>query len=94
MTQIEPQSREVTLESLSARLDVMGQQLDWLCEQQAWLCQNMSGMFSFVTQMGQNGGGIRGMLKSMKDMPAVTPQQAALKQQLLEEGEAIERHQS
>lgn len=85
MTQLEPQSREVTLESLSAKIDLLGQQLDWLCN-------NMDGMFQFVTQMGQNGGGIRGMLKSLKDAPVMSQQQEQAKAALLKEGESIERY--
>jgi hypothetical protein len=85
MTQIEPQSQDATLETLSVRLDIIGRQLDWLCE-------NMAGMFSFVQTTAQNGGGIRGMLKSLKDAPVMSPQQAQLKQQLLEEGEMNERY--
>lgn len=85
MTQLEPKTQEITLESLSHRLDLIGNQLDWLCE-------NMAGMFQFVTTMGQNGGGIRGVLRSLKEAPAITPQQQTAKQELLKEGEEIERH--
>lgn len=61
----EPEIKEeVTLESLSARLDMLGEQMNWLCE-------NLAGVFGIVNQMGQNGGGIRGMMKAMKEIPEV-----------------------
>lgn len=60
------------IEGLSLRIDMLGQQMNWLCE-------NMQSLFSFVTQMGQNGGGIRGLVKALKDQqgPQLTEQQGA-----------------
>ena len=51
---------EVTLESLAQRMDMFGEQMNWLCE-------NMAGLFQFVTQMGQSGGGIRGLMSALKN---------------------------
>lgn len=56
---------EVTLESLAARMDALGKQMDWLCE-------NLSSLFVFVSQMGQNGGGIRGLMAMLKQGTPVT----------------------
>lgn len=57
-------TEEITLEQLAQRLDALGQQMNWLCE-------NMAAMFGFVNQMGKNGGGIRGLMRSLKDgMPS------------------------
>lgn len=53
---------EVTLDSLAARLDSLGKQMDWLCE-------NLQGLFVFVNQVGQNGGGLRGMMAMLKKAP-------------------------
>jgi len=53
---------EITLESLAARLDVLGAQMNWLCE-------NLQSLFVFVNQVGQNGGGLRGMLSMLKAAP-------------------------
>jgi hypothetical protein len=59
----EPEIKEeVTLELLAAKVDMIGEQLNWLCE-------NLAGVFGMVTQMTANGGGIRGMMKAMKDAP-------------------------
>jgi hypothetical protein len=58
---------EVTLELLADKLDMIGEQLNWLCE-------NLAGVFGLVTQMSANGGGIRGMMKAMKDAPELTGQ--------------------
>jgi hypothetical protein len=58
---------EVTLESLAARMDMLGEQLNWLCE-------NLAGVFGLVNQMGANGGGIRGMMKAMKEIDTVSVQ--------------------
>lgn len=49
----------VTLESLQGRMDMFGEQMNWLCE-------NMQQLFAFVNQMGQQGGGIRGLISAMK----------------------------
>jgi hypothetical protein len=55
---------QVTLESIAARLDALGAQMDWLCE-------NLQQLFAFVSQMGQNGGGIRGLMSMLKQGPPV-----------------------
>jgi hypothetical protein len=52
---------EVTLELLAAKVDMLGEQMNWLCE-------NLAGVFGLVNQMGANGGGIRGMMKAMKEI--------------------------
>ena len=52
----------VTLDSLQESLNAIGEQMNWLCD-------NLMGLFGFVNQLGANGGGIRGMMKAMKDMP-------------------------
>lgn len=53
---------DVTLDSLAHRLDALGKQMDWLCE-------NMQSLFLFVQTVGQNGGGIRGMLQTLRHAP-------------------------
>lgn len=58
---------EVTLESLCDRLDMLGEQMNWLCD-------NLAGLFGFVNNMQQNGGGIRGAMKMLKDMPEIGTQ--------------------
>jgi hypothetical protein len=64
----EPQLKvEVTVESLGVKMDMLGEQMNWLCE-------NLAALFGFVNQMGQNGGGIRGMLKAMKETPGLSEQ--------------------
>ena len=52
----------VTLEELGHRMDVLGQQMNWLCE-------NLTSLFTFVNQMGQSGGGIRGLMHMLKQGP-------------------------
>ena len=59
--------QEVTLENLAARMDMFGEQMNWLCE-------NLAALFSFVNQVGANGGGIRGLMKAAKDTPGLTEQ--------------------
>lgn len=54
--------QEVTLESLKASMDMLGEQMNWLCE-------NLSALFGFVNQVGQSGGGLRGLMKAMKETP-------------------------
>lgn len=54
---------EVTLADLAKRMDALGEQMNWLCE-------NLVSLFSFVNQMSQNGGGIRGMMKALKQQEA------------------------
>lgn len=51
--------QEVTLESIATRLDALGAQMDWLCT-------NLASLFGFVQSMSQNGGGLRGMMKALK----------------------------
>lgn len=51
--------QEITLADIASRLDNLGAQMNWLVE-------NLSSLFGFVTQMSQNGGGIRGLMKAMK----------------------------
>lgn len=64
----EPEIKEeVTLESLATRLDMLGEQMNWLCD-------NLAGLFGFVNNMQQNGGGIRGAMKMLKDMPELGTQ--------------------
>jgi hypothetical protein len=41
----------------------IGSQLNWLCE-------NLNGVFGMVTVMSQNGGGVRGLMKTLKEMNA------------------------
>lgn len=53
------QVTEVTLDDLAHRMDMFGEQMNWLCE-------NMQSLFLFVNQLGQNGGGIRGLMAAMK----------------------------
>jgi hypothetical protein len=60
MTEVQETKEEVTLESLAKRMDMFGAQMNWLCE-------NMQGLFQFVTQVGQSGGGIRGLMSAMKN---------------------------
>lgn len=56
-------AQEVSLEQqIIVRLDALGRQMDWLCE-------NLASLFGFVQQMGQNGGGIRGMMKMLQQAP-------------------------
>lgn len=50
---------DITLNDLAARMDMFGQQMNWLCE-------NLQSLFLFVNQMGQSGGGIRGLMAAMK----------------------------
>ena len=53
---------EITLDALAHRLDALGKQMDWLCE-------NMQSLFLFVQTVGSNGGGIRGMLQTLRQAP-------------------------
>jgi len=53
---------EVTLAELARRLDILGNQMNWLCE-------NLTSLFAFVNQMGQQGGGIRGLMHMLKQGP-------------------------
>jgi hypothetical protein len=69
--------QEITLEELAQRLDALGMQMNWLCE-------NMASLFGFVNQMGKNGGGIRGLMRTIKD---ATPPE--LKQQLEQEAPGL-----
>lgn len=60
--EVAEEATEITIESLAARIDSLGKQMDWLCE-------NMQGLFLFVNQVSQNGGGIRGMMAALKQAP-------------------------
>jgi hypothetical protein len=71
------EQQEITLEQVAQRLDALGQQMNWLCE-------NMASLFGFVNQMGKNGGGIRGLMRTIKD---ATPPE--LKQQLEQETQGL-----
>jgi len=53
---------EVTLNDIAQRLDIIGQQLNWMTE-------NLQSLFAFVNQMGQSGGGIRGLMHMLKQSP-------------------------
>lgn len=65
--EVENEQREVTLEDLAARLDVLGGQMNWVCE-------NLQSLFAFMQQVGQNGGGLRGMMQALKQQqPSSTP---------------------
>lgn len=59
------QHTEITLDDLAARMDMFGEQMNWLCD-------NLQSLFAFVNTMGANGGGIRGIMKAMKDTPGLT----------------------
>lgn len=54
---------EISSEELARRLDIIGHQLNWLCE-------NMQSLFYFVQQVSSSGGGVRGMLHAIKNMPS------------------------
>jgi hypothetical protein len=54
--------QEITLDDLAARMDMFGEQMNWLCE-------NLQSLFAFVNQVGQSGGGIRGLLQAAKAAP-------------------------
>lgn len=60
MAEVPPETEEITLDSLAARLDVLGNQMNWVCE-------NLQSVFAFVQQMGQSGGGFRGMMQALKN---------------------------
>ena len=64
----EAEETQVTTEiTIEQRLDMIGEQLNWLCD-------NLAGLFQFVSQMGANGGGIRGLMKTMKESPELIQQ--------------------
>lgn len=84
MSDIEsPLTGVVTNEEIAARLDSLGQQMDWLCE-------NMSQLFQFVGAVSNNGGGIRGLMRSLKDQQpnlsttGNTPVGSQIRQQITE----------
>lgn len=64
---------EVTLESLSARLDAYEadsrRRDDQLGMQMNWLCENLQSLFLFTQRAAQNGGGIRGMIQTLRQAP-------------------------
>jgi hypothetical protein len=50
------------------------EKLDRLGAQMNWLVENLSSLFVFAQQLGNNGGGIMGLLKGMKQGgPQLTP---------------------
>jgi hypothetical protein len=53
---------EVTNQELADRMDLLGQQMNWLCE-------NLQSLFSFVNQLGANGGGIRSVVHALRQGP-------------------------
>lgn len=67
--EIKETTEEITLEQLGARMDMFGAQMNWLCE-------NMQSLFQFVNQMGESGGGLRGLMAAMKSTPALKEQGA------------------
>lgn len=67
MDEIEVQ--EITLEDLATRMDMFGEQMNWLCD-------NLAQLFQFVNAMGASGGGIRGIMKAMKETPELKEQLA------------------
>ena len=77
-----PLAGVVSNEELAARLDILGEQLNWLCE-------NMAQLFQFVGTVSNNGGGIRGLMRSLKDQQPYSavgevPVGAQIKQQITE----------
>lgn len=54
---VEPEVKEQL--TVDEKLDRIGAQLNWLVE-------NLSSLFVFAQQLGNNGGGIMGLLKGMK----------------------------
>lgn len=67
------QESSITLEELGRRMDILGQQMNWLCE-------NLQSLFGFVQAMSANGGGVRGLMKAMKqheppDLPSQTEEE-------------------
>lgn len=57
---VDMSDREI-LVAIYAQQAQIGGQLNWLCE-------NLAGVFGMVTAMSQNGGGVRGLMKVMKEM--------------------------
>lgn len=55
-------AQEITLEILNEKIDMIGNQLNWICE-------NLVGLFAFVQQVSNSGGGIRGIMQAMKQAP-------------------------
>lgn len=49
------------LEAIYLQQEQLGLQINWLCE-------NLAQVFGVVQAMGQNGGGIRGLMKMMKEV--------------------------
>ena len=62
---VEDSTVAVTNEELGRRLDIIGQQLNWLCE-------NLTSLFGFVNAMSNNGGGVRGLMKALKEQQPAT----------------------
>lgn len=47
--------------TLEQKIDLIGEQLNWLCE-------NLAVVFNLTAAMSANGGGVRGLMKIMKEM--------------------------
>jgi len=60
---------EITLEVLAERLDKVVEALNSLGAQSNWMCENLNELFQFVQAIGNNGGGIRGMMQLLKQGP-------------------------
>lgn len=57
---MDTQQEALTLDDIAARIDVLGQQMNWLCE-------NLQSLFGFINAMSNNGGGVRGLMKALKE---------------------------
>jgi hypothetical protein len=62
---MEVAQESITLDELGRRVDILGQQMNWLCE-------NLQSLFGFVNAMSANGGGVRGLMKALKEQPTTT----------------------
>lgn len=61
------QAPELLELSVEQKLDLVLQQQNLLGQQMNWLVDNLSSLFSFVGNVSQGGGGIRGLMKGLKD---------------------------
>lgn len=68
--QVEEAPPEITLQDLAKRMDMFGEQMNWLCE-------NLASLFMFVNQVGSSGGGVRGLMKAMKNTPELRVEESA-----------------
>lgn len=57
------------LDRIDGDIDALKSGVNTVGTQNNWLIDNLQQVFSFVTLMGQNGGGIRGMMKALKHAP-------------------------